>query len=57
MAIEMLALEPGRRPSCFGNDSDGRMVSWIEAGTLLIGYFVDHSAKHIFVLDVRRMDS
>ena len=52
-AIEMLAFDPDRQPHCFGADSDGRMIPWIETGSLLIGYFVDHAANHIFILDVR----
>ena len=56
LAIEMLARDPDRRPSCIGSDSEGRTIPWIEAGPLLIGYFVDHPAKHVFILDVRRID-
>ena len=57
IAIETLALEPSRQPSCYGRDSEGRMISWMETGALLIGYFVDHSAKHIFILDVQRIEA
>ena len=56
-AIELLALDPQRPPDCFGPDSDGRMIPWIETGSLLIGYFVDHAENHLFILDVRRIDS
>ena len=57
LAVDMLALDPNRSPRYFGPDSEGRIIPWMEAGPLLIGYFVDHPAKHVFILDVRQIDS
>ena len=56
-AVEMLARDPNRTPRYFVPDSEGRNISWMEAGPLLIGYFVDDPAKHVFMLDVRQIDS
>lgn len=57
LAIEMLALDSSRTARYFGRDSEGRSISWIEAGSLLAGYFVDHAEKHLFILDIRRLES
>lgn len=55
LAIEMLWGDPSRRPQHYGRDSDGCMIPWIEAGRLLVGYFVKHSAKHVFILEIQRL--
>ena len=52
-AIEMPARDPARPARYFGRDSQGRSIPWMEAGTLLAGYFVDHAEKHIFILEIR----
>ena len=59
LAIEMLALNPSPTARYFGLDSERRSIPWMEAGSLLVGYFVDHAEKQksTFSFDIRRIES
>ena len=54
LAIEMLARDPRRHARFYAWDQKGRMIPWLEVGTLFVGYIVDHPAKRIEIVDVLR---
>jgi len=54
-AIELLTEDATRRADLYGQDSEGRLMSWMKVGDYAVGYAADHSRKLIQILDIRQV--